>query len=146
MRITSIDRPPRKQRYEVRIDYDLIVPLSPEVLAQANLRPGQDLTGADLKALEELQHRHSALATAHPRARSCTRCARLTRGIEQRRAVDHPGALDERDAACRAASRRARSLPALPFVPFRRRIGDHLLRRGFTHETARAAVRRIWEE
>ncbi len=64
MRITSIDRPPRKQRYEVRIDHVLVVPLSPEVLAQANLRPGQDVTEVELKTLEERETRHSALATA----------------------------------------------------------------------------------
>jgi regulatory protein len=203
MRITSIDRPPRKQRYEVRIDHVLIVPLSPEVLAQANLRPGQDVTDAELKALEEREARHSALATAlrllaygprsekqfclaltrrrvrpdvlvetvarlkelrllddaefartyvelrdrtSPRSRRALRSELITRGIEHGSADDHLGDLDEADAAYRAASRRVRSLPALPFAAFQRRLGDHLLRRGFTHETARAAVRRLWEE
>ncbi len=203
MRITSIDRPPRKQRYEVRIDHVLIVPLSPEVLAQANLRPGQDLSDAELKALEEREARHSALAAAlrslaygpksekelrqaltrrrvppdvlaetiarlkelrllddadfartyvelrdrtSPRGRRALRSELVTRGIEQRAADEHLVGLDEADAAYRAASRRARSLPALPFAAFQRRLGDHLLRRGFTHETARAAVLRLWEE
>jgi regulatory protein len=203
MRITSIDRPPRRQHYEVRLDHVLIVPLSPEVLAQANLRPGQDLTGAELKALEEREARHSALAAAlralangpksekelrqaltrrrvapdvlaetitrlrklrliddtefartyvelrdrtSPRGRRALRAELVARGIEHRSADQHLGDLDEPDAAYRAASRQARSLPALPFATFQRRLGDHLLRRGFTHETARAAVRRLWEE
>jgi regulatory protein len=203
MRITSIDRPPRKQRYEVRLDHVLILPLSPEVLAQANLRPGQDLTDAELKALEEREARHSALAAAlralayspksekelrqtltrrrtrpdvldetitrlrelrliddtefartyvelrdrtSPRGRRALRSELLTRGIERQSADEHLGALDEADAAYRAASRRARAMPALPFATFQRRLGDHLLRRGFTHETARATVRRLWEE
>jgi len=203
MRITSIDRPPRKQRYEVRIDHVLVVPLSPEVLAQANLRPGQDVTEVELKTLEEREPRHSALATAlralaygpksekelrqaltrrrvppdvlaetvarlkelrllddaefartyvelrdrtSPRGRRALRSELITRGIEQRSADEHLGDLDEADAAYRAASRRVRSLPALPFTAFQRRLGDHLLRRGFTHETARATVRRLWEE
>jgi regulatory protein len=203
MRITSIDRPPRKQRYEVRLDHVLILPLSPEVLAQANLRPGQDLTDAELKALEEREARHSALAAAlralaygpksekelrqaltrrrvppdvlaetiarlrelrliddtefartyvelrdrtSPRGRRALRSELLTRGIERKSADEHLGALDETDAAYRAASRRARAMPALPFAAFQRRLGDHLLRRGFTHETARATVRRLWEE
>src|ERR1700687_3626121 len=64
MRITSIDRPPRKQRYEVRIDDVLIVPLPREVLAQANLRPGQEVTEVELKTLEEREARHAALAAA----------------------------------------------------------------------------------
>jgi regulatory protein len=203
MRITSIDRPPRKQRYEVRIDHVRIVPLSPEVLAQANLRPGQDVTDAELKALEEREARHSALAAAlralacgpksekelcqaltrrrvrpdvlaatvvrlkelrllddaefartyvelrdrtSPRGRRALRFELITRGIEHRSADEHLGDLDEADAAYRAASRRVRSLPALPLADFQRRLGDHLLRRGFTHETARAAVRRLCEE
>lgn len=203
MRITSIDRPPRKQRYEVRLDHVLVVPLSPEVLAQVNLRPGQDLSDAELKALEEREARHSALAAAlrslaygpksekelrqaltrrrvppdvltetvarlkelcllddaefartyvelrdrtSPRGRRALRSELITRGIEHRSAEEHLSSLDEADAAYRAASRRARSLPALPFAAFQRRLGDHLLRRGFTHETARAAVRRLCEE
>jgi regulatory protein len=204
MRITSIDRPPRKQRYEVRLDDGvLIVPLSPEVLALANLRPGQDLSDAELKALEEREARHSALAAAlralaygpksekelrqaltrrrvapdvldeaitrlrelrliddtefartyvelrdrtSPRGRRALRSELLTRGIERESADEHLGVLDEADAAYRAAARRARALTTLPYAAFQRRLGDHLLRRGFTHETARATVRRVWEE
>lgn len=203
MRITSIDRPPRRQHYEVRLDYILIISLSPEVLAQANLRPGQDLTEVELKALEEREARHSALAAAlralaygpksekelrqaltrrrvapdvqaetitrlrelrliddtefartyvelrdrtSPRGRRALRAELVARGIEHRSADQHLGDLDELDSAYRAASRRARSLSALPFATFQRRLGDHLLRRGFSHETARAAVRRLWEE
>jgi regulatory protein len=203
MRITSIDRPPRRQHYEVRLDHILIISLSPEVLAQANLRPGQDLTEVELKALEEREARHSALAAAlralaygpksekelrqaltrrrvapdvqaetitrlrelrliddtefartyvelrdrtSPRGRRALRAELVARGIEHRSADQHLGDLDELDSAYRATSRRARSLSALPFATFQRRLGDHLLRRGFTHETARAAVRRLWEE
>jgi regulatory protein len=203
MRITSIDRPPRKQRYEVRLDGVLIVPLSPEVLALANLRPGQDFSDAELKALEEREARHSALAAAlralaygpksekelrqaltrrrtradvldetiarlrdlrliddadfartyvelrdrtSPRGRRALRSELATRGIERKSAEEHLGAVDEADAAYRAAARRARTLPALPFAAFQRRLGDHLLRRGFTHETARVTVRRVWQE
>ncbi len=203
MRITSIDRPPRKQGYEVRIDHVLVVRLSPEVLAQASLRPGQEVTEVEIKTLEEREARHSALAAAlralaygpksekelrqaltrrgvppdilaetvtrlkelrllddaefartyvelrdrtNPRGRRALRSELITRGIEHRSADEYLSSLDEADAAHRAASHRARSLPALPFAAFQRRLGDHLLRRGFTHETARAAVRRLWEE
>jgi regulatory protein len=203
MRITSIDRPPRKQRYEVRLDHVLVVPLSPEVLAQANLRPGQDLSDAELKTLQQREARHSALAAAlralaygpksekelrtaltrrcvrpdvlaetvarlkelrllddaefartyvelrdrtSPRGRRALRSELVARGIEHRSADQYLGGLDEADAAYRAASRRARSLPALPFAAFQHRLGDHLLRRGFTHETTRAIVRSLWEE
>ena len=64
MRITAIERLKRKRRYEVRIDHVLVVPLSPEVLAQANLRTGQEISDAQIEAIEEAEARHSALASA----------------------------------------------------------------------------------
>ncbi len=203
MRITSIERPPRKQRYELHLEGARVVPLSAEVLALANLRPGQDLSDAELNALEEREARHSALAAAlralaygpksekelraaltrrrvaadvldetiarlrelrlvddadfartyvelrdrtSPRGRRALRSELATRGIDRKSAEEQLGALDESDAAYRAGARRARSLPTLPFETFERRLGDHLLRRGFTHEIARATVRRLWEE
>ena len=54
--------------------------------------------------------------------------------------------IDEADAAYRAAERRARSLATADFADFRRRLGDHLLRRGFSFEVARQTVGRLWSE
>jgi regulatory protein len=201
MRITSIDRPPRKRRYEVRIDGDRVVPLSAEVLALANLRPGQEVSDNELRALKEREARHSALATAmrmlaygprsehevrqalarkrtrtdvleetvarlrelrllddtdfartyveqrdrrSPRGRRLLRAELSTRGIDRKAADEHLAGLDEADAAYRAAARRARPLAALDYPAFQRRLGDHLMRRGFSHETAREAIRRAW--
>lgn len=64
MRITSIERPPRKQRYEVRVDHVLVVPLSREVLAAANLRAGQEIDDARIARLEAEEARHHAMTTA----------------------------------------------------------------------------------
>jgi regulatory protein len=203
MRITAIIRPPRKRRYEVTVDHVLLVPLSAEVLAQAHLRTGQELTEAQIQALEEAEARHSALAAAmrmlaygprseheirtalarrrtrgdivaetvtrlrelnliddtafaqayiegrdrrSPRGRRLLRSELGARGIDRKAADEHLAAVDERGAAYRAASRRARSLAALDLPAFQRRLGDHLLRRGFSYETAREAISRAWAE
>lgn len=203
MRITSIDRPPRKRRYEVRIDGGQVVPLSAETLALANLRPGQEVTDTEIRALNEREARHSALATAmrmltygprsehevrqaltrkrtradilaetiarlrelrliddadfartyveqrdrrSPRGRRLLRSELTARGIDRKAADENLDELDEADAAFRAAERRARSLAALDYPAFQRRLGDHLLRRGFPHEIARQAIRHAWAE
>jgi regulatory protein len=55
-------------------------------------------------------------------------------------------AIDESDAAYRAAERRARALGSLPYPQFRQRIGGLLLRRGFGYDLVRATVDRLWRE
>jgi regulatory protein len=203
VRITSIDRPPRKRRYEVRIDHVLVLPLSPEVLATANLHTGEELSDAQLHTLEQTEARHSALATAMrslaygprserevrtslarkrvppdvvtetiarlyelrllddaafarsyveqrdrlaPRGRRLLRAELTARGVDRKAAEEHLDSIDESDAAARAAARKARSLAALDWPAFQRRLGDYLLRRGFNHETARRTLRNVWSD
>lgn len=203
MRITSIERQPRKRRYEVRVDFALVLPLSPEVLAQACLQTGQEVTTGQLKTLEEAEARHTAMASAlrllsfrqrsekemrddlkrrripqdildetverlrtlrllddaefarsyvdsrartSPRGRRLIRAELLSRGLTRAEAEEPLAAFDEQDAAYRAAARRARSLDKLAYPDFQRRLGDHLLRRGFGYETARETVKRVWQE
>lgn len=203
MRITSIEHIPRKRRYEVRIDDALVVRLSPEVLAQAQLRPGQEISDERLRTLEDTEARHSALAGAlrllsyrqrsekemrealrrrgvkpellaetiarlrelrllddadfartyvdqrdrtAPRGRRLLAAELKARGVD-RGAIEQPLAeVDEADAAYRAAAKRAQTLAKLPYADFQRRLGDHLLRRGFGYETARATVQQLWGE
>ena len=203
MRITSIEHIPRKRRYEVRIDHVLVVPMSPEVLAQAQLRAGQEISDERLKTLEQTEARHSALAGAlrllsyrqrsekemrealrrrgvkadllsetiarlrelrllddadfartyvdqrdrtAPRGRRLLAAELKARGVEKT-AIEQPLAdVDETDAAYRAGAKRAQMLAKLPYADFQRRLGDHLLRRGFGYETSRATVRRLWAE
>lgn len=64
MRITAIEHQPRKRRYEVHIDFMLLVTLSPEVFATSKLRVGQDITPERVAAIEQLQARHMAMASA----------------------------------------------------------------------------------
>ncbi len=81
-----------------------------------------------------------------PRGRRLIASELRAKHVERRVADSSVAAVDEQDAAYRACARRARSLAELPWQDFRRRLGDFLLRRGFDHETARAAIARTWGE
>jgi regulatory protein len=81
-----------------------------------------------------------------PRGRRLLAAELKARGVA-RGVIDEPLAeVNERDAAYRAGAKRAQSLAKLPYADFQRRLGDHLLRRGFGYDTARATVRRLWGE
>jgi regulatory protein len=203
LRITAIERQPRRRRYEVQIDFVLRLTLSPEVYATSALRAGQEITLEQVTALEERQARHFAMSTAmrllayRPRSEKEMRTALQRKGVKQAmlaetvsrlketrllddgefarsyvdqrdrtsprsqrllqaelrskgvtaQAADEPVAeVDEGDAAYRAAARRARTISALPYADFQRRLGDFLLRRGFGYETSRDTVKRLWGE
>ncbi|MCI0815373.1 MAG: RecX family transcriptional regulator [Chloroflexi bacterium] len=64
MRVTAIERPPRKRRYDVRIDDARVVPLSREVLASANLCVGQEVDDSLVAELEAAEARHTAMTAA----------------------------------------------------------------------------------
>lgn len=88
MRITAIEHQPRKRRYEVRIDHVLPVTLSVDVFATAKLRTGQEITAERVAALEDLQARHAAMASAmrllayRPRSEKEMRTALQRRGVK----------------------------------------------------------------
>lgn len=50
------------------------------------------------------------------------------------------------ERALAAGRRRLRSVAGLDFADFRARLGPFLLRRGFSYEVAREAVRQLWDE
>lgn len=52
----------------------------------------------------------------------------------------------DEEAAYRAGLKRARSLQAAEPQEFRRRLGDFLLRRGFSWDIVRQTTERLWEE
>ena len=64
MRITSIERPPRRRTFEVRVDHVMLLRLSPEVLALSGLATGEEVDNDRLRAIEEQEARHAALAYA----------------------------------------------------------------------------------
>jgi regulatory protein len=55
-------------------------------------------------------------------------------------------AVDEEDAAMRAARAASRRLNGLTAEEFRRRLGGYLARRGFDYATIRPVVDRLWSE
>ncbi len=203
MRITSIQRLPRKRAYEVHVDGSRALTLSPDILAPAGLRPGQEITAEQLRALEAAEGRHKAMGAAlrllasgprsekeirdslrrqrtadevadetvgrlrelrlvddaeyatayvearqrtNPRSRRALAAELAARGISRALRDSSLESVDEVEAAYRAAAKKARTVGSLPYADFQRRLGDHLLRRGFSYEVARATVRRHWEE
>lgn len=87
------------------------------------------------------------------RQASRPRGARLLRQELRRQGIDAELATraaeaggDEREAALRAARRKARSLKGCDEPEFRRRLGAHLARRGFDWETIEAVAREAWAE
>jgi len=54
--------------------------------------------------------------------------------------------IDDEDSAYRAALRKARSLPRSDEPSFRRRLGEHLRRRGFSYGVINHIVEQIWRE
>jgi regulatory protein len=78
-------------------------------------------------------------------ARALTQELRL-RGV-RRETVEHV-AEPERDEerAIAAGRQRLRALAGLGYADFRTKLGQFLLRRGFSYADARTAVQRLWEE
>ncbi len=68
------------------------------------------------------------------------------RGVS-REAVEAAAAPElDAERALSAGRQRLRSVAGLDFAGFRDRLGPFLLRRGFSYEVAREAVRRLWDE
>jgi regulatory protein len=54
--------------------------------------------------------------------------------------------IDDEDNAYRAGVKKARSLSRSDYRQFRRRLGDHLRRRGFGYGVINGTVNRLWQE
>jgi regulatory protein len=81
-----------------------------------------------------------------PRSRRLMASELRLKGIGRDAASSAAGSIDEGDAAYRAGLKKALLLAGKPYEEFRRKVGDLLLRRGFTYETAAETVRRLREE
>jgi regulatory protein len=81
-----------------------------------------------------------------PRSRLLMASELRARGVARDVVDAAAGTVDERDAAYRAAERRARSLTHLPYDRFRQRVGGLLLRRGFDFEVVADTVNRLWRQ
>lgn len=203
MRITALDRKPRKQSYDLQIDGEAAFAVSSDIRVQFGLRAGDEITNERLNAVRDAEEKHVAMKSAlhllsygprserelrdrlakksvrpevrdetvarlretgliddesyartfverrdrtSPRGRRLIGAELRTKGVSRPVADEATAEIDEKQAAYRAASRRARSLTKLPFADFRRRLGDFLVRRGFDYETAAETVSRLWSE
>jgi regulatory protein len=76
----------------------------------------------------------------------------LTRQELQRKGLDGSiieqivGEVDDSDSAYRAALSKARRLSPSEYQDFRRRLGEHLRRRGFGYDVIKDTVERVWKE
>ncbi len=105
-----------------------------------------------LRELNLLDDRAFAASFLESRDGSSPRSRRLLaqelrhKGVSREIASESTVAVDDADAAYRAAERRAGAMGALPYADFERRLGSFLLRRGFSYETTRSTVSRLWKE
>ncbi len=85
--------------------------------------------------------------TYRPRGGRLLQAELRSKGVE-REIIDTvlPGPEEEEAAAYRVAERKARSLKGVEWREFRQRVGDHLVRRGFSYEAASSVTRRLWAE
>lgn len=153
MRVTAIERPPRKRRYDVRIDDARVVPLSREVLAAANLRVGQEVDDSRLAELEAAEARHMAMTSAlrllsyRPRSEREMRDALRTRHIPEAIAgetldrLSELRLLDDRAFAEAWTESRQRNSPR-----GRRMLLAELAQKGVQREVAQESVAAIDEE
>lgn len=84
--------------------------------------------------------------TSSPRSGRLLRSELRGRGVDASTASEATAAIEDDDAAYRAASRRLRSFAGLEEEAFRRRLGGFLLRRGFSYPVAERTVSRCWRE
>ena len=67
-------------------------------------------------------------------------------GVSREVAEEALDGVDEGENAYRAASRVLRRLGQLDYDTFRKKLAAHLRRQGFSPETVRVTVRRLWQE
>jgi regulatory protein len=81
-----------------------------------------------------------------PRSRWLTGVELRRKGIDSETIEQVVGEVDDNESAYRAALSKARHLSPSDYQLFRRRLGEHLKRRGFTYEVINNAVAKVWKE
>jgi regulatory protein len=87
-----------------------------------------------------------ARSGANPRGRFVVRRELRGKGVADETAADALEELPEEPSALKAGRKKARSLTGLEYKDFRTRLAGYLVRRGFSYETTRATVDRLWKE
>jgi regulatory protein len=81
-----------------------------------------------------------------PRGARALRYELRQKGVPDAIIEDALSDFDEQDAAYRAARARVRRYAQADQQTFRKRLGDHLTRRGFAYSTVRDVLDRLWAE
>jgi len=81
-----------------------------------------------------------------PRSRRLTKLELQRKGLNGNIIEQIISEVDDSDSAYRAALSKARRLSPSDYQVFRRRLGEHLGRRGFGYDVINETVARVWEE
>jgi regulatory protein len=79
-----------------------------------------------------------------PRSRRLTRMELRRKGIDNELIESIVSEVDDNDSAYRAALIKARRLSTSDYQLFRRRLGEHLKRKGFGYEVIKETIDRVW--
>ena len=81
-----------------------------------------------------------------PRGVAMIRSELLRFGVEGEVVAEALDGMDEEEGAYSVAVKAIKRLEGVDYGAFRKRIGGHLHRRGFSSEAIRMASKRVWEE
>lgn len=81
-----------------------------------------------------------------PRSQWLTRLELRRKGVADQIIDEAVATIDDEESAYRAALKKAGSLPGSDYQAFRRRLGEHLKRRGFNYGVIESAVSRVWQD
>jgi len=84
--------------------------------------------------------------TFSPRSRKLTSLELRRKGLDRDTIEQIVSKVDDTDSAYRAAISKANRLASTDYSSFRRRLGDHLMRRGFGYDVIKETVERAWKE
>ncbi len=84
--------------------------------------------------------------TFKPKSRNLTALELKRKGVASEIVQDVITRMDDVENAYRAAEKKATRLGINDYSIFRRRLGEYLLRRGFSYEVANRTIERLWRE
>jgi regulatory protein len=81
-----------------------------------------------------------------PRSKWLTEQELKQKGISSEIIDQVVSTIDEEDNACRAALEKSKRLTDVDYETFRRKVGSHLQRRGFSSSLIKQALNKAWED
>ncbi len=81
-----------------------------------------------------------------PRSQRLTKLELKRKGVAEEIIDRVVNTIDDEDSAYRAGSKKVRSITGSDYEKFRRRLGDHLKRRGFSYGVINHTVARLWQD